>query len=560
MEKLCKDLTSTYDTNILDNEDKTVQDEFLNVSRKNRKNKIGKKVLMKLICNHYDENVQKQKPNAEFIGGPKSLSIHWHPGFKKLIYIFGESHVNRVDCDKIEKDANTTLIEDYLYDLMIKTDVFLDIYFEFLSYKDGEYDFLFSYDPSRFSELFKKFRKCLQYNTRSDISCQLARVHYFDIRSNDYNEMNLEENKINILWFTGKLSYIILNKEGIEDAVFQLKLLLKQYPKIITLLKELLNDDIKKVCEFMKKQLEENPYIKKELSKISNPQLKTFILNFFGKLLCEEMTKTIPRIKNAILNILNNEKELEDYIIFNSMESLNTFFVGPMVYFADVYLLGRVFKNFDMEKKKDKTYFDQPNRAHNIIIYCGNEHANNYRDFLSSMLFHDIEHTGALKGIPETAWNCIDMRNIKQPFFSYSDLPTTPKTPPKTPPPKILSKKDQTGRTVEEIRAYIIDMWDDIELVGNIPDIIAKSKDSSYRNVDIEVEKRQNEIRKRIGRTAEEIRAYMIEVQEWDVKYIGDIPEMIAKSKDSSYFHAEMEAARRYHKIQREENKDIIYT
>ena len=39
MEKLCKDLTSTYDTNILDNEDKTVQDEFLNVSRKNRKNK-----------------------------------------------------------------------------------------------------------------------------------------------------------------------------------------------------------------------------------------------------------------------------------------------------------------------------------------------------------------------------------------------------------------------------------------------------------------------------------------------------------------------------------------
>jgi hypothetical protein len=558
MYNLCKNLTSTYDTNILDNEDKTVQDEFLNVSRKNRKNKIGKKVLMKLICNHYDENVQK--PTAEFLGGPKSLSIHWHPGFKKMIYIFGESHFNSLDCDKIEKDANTTLIEDYLYDLMIKTDVFLDIYFEFLSYKDGEYDFLFSYDPSRFSELFKKFRKCLQYNTRSDISCQLARVHYFDIRSNDYNEMNLEENKINILWFTGKLSYIILNKEGIEDAVFQLKLLLKEYPKIITLLKELLNDDIKKVCEFMKKQLEENPYIKKELSKISNPQLKPFILNFFGKLLCEKMTKTIPSIKKDILNILNYEKELEDYIIFNSMESLNTFFVGPMVSFADVYLLGRVFKDFDMEKKKDKTYFDQPNRAHNIIIYCGNEHANNYRDFLSSMLFHDIEHTGALKGVPETAWNCIDMRNIKQPFFSYSDLPTTPKTPPNTPPPKILSKKDQTGRTAEEIRAYIIDMWDDIELVGNIPDIIAKSKDSSYRNVDIEVQKRSDENRKRIGRTAEEIRAYMIDVQQWDVKYIGDIPEMIAKSKDSSYFHADMEASRRYHKIQREENKDLIYS
>jgi len=105
MEKLCKELTSTYDTNILDNEDKTVQDKFLNVSRKNRKNKGGKKVLMQLICNHYDENVQKLKPNAEFIGGPKTLSIHWHPGFKKMIYIFGEWHANITDCDKFEKDS-----------------------------------------------------------------------------------------------------------------------------------------------------------------------------------------------------------------------------------------------------------------------------------------------------------------------------------------------------------------------------------------------------------------------------------------------------------------------
>ena len=49
MEKLCKELTSTYDTNILDNEDKTVQDKFLNVSRKIEKIKVEKKFL----CNLY---------------------------------------------------------------------------------------------------------------------------------------------------------------------------------------------------------------------------------------------------------------------------------------------------------------------------------------------------------------------------------------------------------------------------------------------------------------------------------------------------------------------------
>jgi hypothetical protein len=430
MEKLCKHLTSTYDTNILDNEDKTVQDEFLKVSLKNRKNNIGKKVLMQLICNHYDENVQKLKPNAEFIGGPKTLSIHWHPGFKKMIYIFGEWHANRVDCDKFEKDSNTILIEDYLYDLMQKTDVFLDIYIEIVSYKNGEYEGR-QYVPGRTDELFKKFRTCLQYNTRSDISCQLARVHYFDIRGNDVKETNLEENKIGILWFKEKLAYIILNKEGVKDAIFDLKLMLKTYPKILILLKELVNDDIKKVCKFMKKQLEENPYIKKELSKINNPQIKPFILNFYGKLIYKEVLRIIPIIKKDILNILNYEKELDD-VLLKSIETIEIFLGTTTTYYADVYLIARVFKDFDMEKKKDKSYFDQPNRAHNIIIYSGNTQAINNRDFLSSMGFHDIEHTGDLREdilnkIPKTPKYCLDMKKIKQPFFSYSNLPTTPK-------------------------------------------------------------------------------------------------------------------------------------
>jgi hypothetical protein len=41
MEQLCKDLTTTYDTNILDNQYPIVQQEFLKVSRKNRNNKGG---------------------------------------------------------------------------------------------------------------------------------------------------------------------------------------------------------------------------------------------------------------------------------------------------------------------------------------------------------------------------------------------------------------------------------------------------------------------------------------------------------------------------------------
>ena len=426
IEKLCKDLQTTYDTNILDNEHYVVQQEFLNVSFENKENN-GRKVLMKLICNHYDEMVRANKPIAEFIGGPKTLSIHWHPVYKKIIYIFGEWHANITDCKTFKKDAVTVPAEDYLYDLILSTDVFLDIYIELESYKEGDY----LYEPyvdGRTNELFKKFRRCLQYNTRYDASCQLARVHYFNIRNNNIGiDDDIEENKINILWIRQKIQDILNEENNKENCVSSLKLLLKKYPKITTLLKQLVQDDIKKVCEFMKKQLAENIYIKKELDKIEDKELKIAILTFYGDLISKEIISIMPYIKEPVIKILNYKKELT-YLLFKSMTDIELFFGGTNSYFADVYLLGRMFKDFDMseiEKKAYKGATDQPIRANNIIIYCGDNHAKNYRNFLENIGFNEIDHAGDLsediiKPVPNTPKNCLDMRRIKQPFFSYS--------------------------------------------------------------------------------------------------------------------------------------------
>jgi hypothetical protein len=162
-------------------------------------------------------------------------------------------------------------------------------------------------------------------------------------------------------------------------------LLIQKYEKISILLKELVQDDIKKVCKFMKKQLAEEPSIKKELGKIvENPKLKTKILTFCGKMICKEIKKNIKYIKQSGINILNYEKESED-VLFESMEKIELLLSESMTIFADAYLLARVFKNFnmsEMEKKAYKGATDQPDHANNIIIYCGNTHANKYRNFL----------------------------------------------------------------------------------------------------------------------------------------------------------------------------------
>ena len=102
----------------------------------------------------------------------------------------------------------------------------------------------------------------------------------------------------------------------------------------------------------------------------------------------------------------------------------------PISCFADGYLLARVFKDFNMDKMDEKAYkgaTHQPNRAHNIIIYAGDAHADNYRNFLSYIGFTEIDSLGIdlekpnpYAHIPNMPRNCLDMRNINQPFFSYN--------------------------------------------------------------------------------------------------------------------------------------------
>jgi hypothetical protein len=439
LEELIKELINTYDTNILDNQPDIVQKEFLNISLENNlKGKAratdeivtSKQVLIQLICNHYDKSVKK--PIADFIGGPKSLSIHWHPGYKKIIYIFGERHDKTMDCDTFDKDADTYPIEDYLYDLMLSTDVFLDIYFE-LPFPDknnisNRYEY-YELQTERLGQLFKKFINCLEYNSRHEDSCQLARSHYFDIRLISSNPLDLEESKIDIMWIFAMIIRYKRMPRGKEKAIFLIKLL--QRPKIINILSELIKEDKEAIYEFMKNQLIENRYIKKELDKIvENPKLKNVIITYFSNEIRQYMSLHIDKIQELINILLNFLNGINPYNIVNdSIESLFFQMSHISTFFADSYLLARVFKDFNMSQMYEKAYkgaTDQPNSAHNIIIYAGDVHAHTYRNFLFYLGFDEIDSSGINLENPDPKLylkipplNCLDMRKIKQPFFSY---------------------------------------------------------------------------------------------------------------------------------------------
>jgi hypothetical protein len=109
---------------------------------------------------------------------------------------------------------------------------------------------------------------------------------------------------------------------------------------------------------------------------------------------------------------------------------------------------------------------------------------------------------------------------------------------------EIEIEENQTGRSEEEIRAYMI-YYGNLNEV-DIPEFIAQSSNSSYAHAIRESSLRYNQR----GRTREQIRAYMINKGR-GIEFIEDIPEFIAESRESSYRGTDLEVNRRYAELQR---------
>lgn len=105
-------------------------------------------------------------------------------------------------------------------------------------------------------------------------------------------------------------------------------------------------------------------------------------------------------------------------------------------------------------------------------------------------------------------------------------------------------EENQTGRSEEEIRAYMIYNGNLNEV--DIPAFIAQSSNSSYSHAIRESSLRYNQR----ARTTEQIRAYMIN-KGMGIEFIEDIPEFIVGSRESSYRATDLEINRRYAELQR---------
>ena len=419
-------------------------------------------VLAKLIENH--QKKPDERPIANYIIGPMNISCHWSKHYEKMIYIFGEYHQNSNECYEKTYSEGPQHIIDYLKQYFLHTHAFIDFYLEMCGFVSPGYSFRFDNLVNRLNIMRSIFQKCVDPQTRNtDQDCYLSRMHYFDIRE---GTVKGGVNPISIFVQQANLVWIMLGRDHIQEWEGNEEW--KRYDMITAFVRN--NSSILKVFskateeqkayeEFWHSQIKNFPLIQKELGRVHPPEIKKVIEDFIKKELDGYIQNRVERkdlsesskyiLDLCTVDVKKSKDDMEKHIrdvnekttlllLRGHLEKIITICIKSNALVVDGYLLARLFKKFNIntEKEEKRRSTDEPEEAHNIIIYAGNLHSQIYRKFLKELkiedptdkskfisAFQDSGHAGPIDD-PKQPKFCIDMTHFKQPLFSIWDPPS----------------------------------------------------------------------------------------------------------------------------------------
>jgi hypothetical protein len=391
----------SYDSRYLDNLPEDEQNILRTMSEAVRGDYTIHSTLTRLAANHYYGNM----PVAEYITGPKTLSLQTSNEFGKRIYIFGESHRQGDTCEELGYQSESIIT--YLAKLFETTDVFIDFYLEIRSYtgyewSESTWQEIYEND-SIISNIAVRFADCIQASSRHNRECQLVRAHYLDIRESEGETPNDSEQIINL----------------IEKGAPQNRLSVEDAQELYSLLTELLSYD--SFADYCISDFHNTSPVNRQLMKV-DPEMREKMITFFD----DQIRKAaIPfesnyraRFQIARQIAMDNTQNIRPkfrmgYRSLGDIVRVLAIALSPIM---DVYTIARIFRDFDLTKSHTSTtrIWDQPRSPNNIIIYVGNNHAVQIRQFLAEIGFEPISEIGD-GNVPS---KCLVMEDFPQPLFT----------------------------------------------------------------------------------------------------------------------------------------------
>jgi len=326
-----------------------------------------------------------------YINGPESVTrlegkIN---GVDKIIYLFGEVHVNVLECENYNDsiDIDKFLIEIFKYNQnhdKKNIDIFIEIFKE---------DIDIYHKNDRRLYMIEKMRKLLSKNisinknVKKNKDFDKIRFHYFDIRHIFYNKYNIKRNNINmpdcvecinnIIDKANYLMFNILNLVNGEKISTEKKINLKNfnYKPFDKIINKYNNNQCKEILSSL--------FIKYIVILLNTP----IVLNDFVDD-CKKFIKKINEEDRSNLNYLEHIQYMtkiynDIYITYNLIH--DTVF-NCITFITDLYLLRRFL---------DKDYITRS------VVYSGDAHAQHIKYILLKHFNFKITHVNNIKSNKE---------------------------------------------------------------------------------------------------------------------------------------------------------------
>jgi len=422
---LYKKIINNYDVRIL----KSYDDEFIKKFRKFLIDKPDKFILNKLI-----DNLNKTY-NFEYISGVRML--YKLQKNDMTIYLFGEMHGKRDACLNLNLN-NGVYVEEFIEKIIEYSPVFIDFYLESPVYHKNykTIEGRKTIEVLKVIEVQKKthnlfvlqeklFNNKNVCSKKEHIECK-SRLHFIDIRQYDDNNNSVDNliddfiNSIPLWFFNEKLDCLI-------------KILQNDFKKSLT--NSIIKENISSYSELYDYFFDENIHIKypnsifmKEINKSLYD--KKLLIGKFKNIFIDNLKlssisfvdfKSCLTVLNDInIDILlnykyNDDGRVEEANYFNDLLKIINipiviiFFLVNII--MDIYTIARIYKKFSNKDKLDRNTL-KPIIPKNIIIYAGSAHIDNYVYF-----FKNYDGFEIIEEVHDIS-NCLNIKSIKQPFFS----------------------------------------------------------------------------------------------------------------------------------------------
>lgn len=418
------------------------------------------------------------------VQGPISLTHHISTEYNKNVYVFGENHDTSLVCTD---NKNVSSIDAFL-DSALKTDrnstKMIDIFIEQPHYKvyNQLYDMAglklnqlykqykleeqrvnnkFEQDTKRYEEEYKKWLASAnrsifnmpQMPTKKfipppsmakvyEVNSLYKLVNHFKTCFPRYNKEskcpynNLRAHLIDVRHEGNKILYTL---HDISKSITQDIPVISQ--SIIDKILNELNDLLKSITfsdNSLINKIKRETRITKNLANITDTKLADQIEKYFDTKLLgyginNDMLAKLYQNRKVILDVAH-EHTLRGSITQAELDQ----YKGAMAYLddklliirdfqvmvVDYYLITRMFRSFTAKSTGE---YSQPPK--DIIIYVGEAHARNYREFFKYLGLFEIEKRYSKELVPnigngddngedfEVSYSCLDISKIKQPFF-----------------------------------------------------------------------------------------------------------------------------------------------